>query len=114
MAEAKGVLPRSDDREVLYKNPQSCGYFIGARLDPAMDHARLEAWLGQIDQLVAGLVARLPAQQGQEKGARVAAVAVGFAPSFFLLNGSPRFSPAVDPPAAFRLSVPNPDRKSTR
>jgi Dyp-type peroxidase family len=108
MAQAKGVLPRSDDREVLYKNPQTCGYFIGAGLDPAIDRPRVEAWLGQIDQMVAGLVERLPAEHGQEKGAKVAAVAVGFAPTFFLLNGNPRFNPAVDPPAAFRVSVPSP------
>lgn len=108
MAQAKGVLPRRDDKEVLYKNPQTCGYFIGVRVDPAIDHARLEAWFGEIDRLVASLVERLPAEQGEKKGRKVAAVAVGFAPSFFLLNGSPRFSPAVEPPAAFRPSIPNP------
>lgn len=33
MAQAKGVLPtKGDDREVLYKNPRTCGYFIGVRL----------------------------------------------------------------------------------
>jgi len=32
MSQAKGVLPtRKEDREVLYANPRTCGYFIGVR-----------------------------------------------------------------------------------
>jgi Dyp-type peroxidase family len=107
MTQAKGVLPRGEDREVLYKNPQTCGYFIGVKLDQAIDRSRIEAWFAQVDRLVAQLVERLPATKGQEKGDKVAAVAVGLAPSFFTLNGAPRFSPAIEPPAAFRATVPS-------
>jgi len=107
MAQSKGVLPRGEDKDVLYKNPQTCGYFIGVKLDPVMDRARLEAWFGQVDALIAQLVDRLPPKQGQEKGDKVAAVAVGLAPSFFSLNGQPRFDPPIELPAGFRPSVPN-------
>jgi Dyp-type peroxidase family len=107
MAQAKGVLPRGEDREVLYKSPRTCGYFIGVRLDPALDRARLETWLARVDRLVAQLVERLPARKGQEKGDKVAAVAIGLGPSFFTLNGQPRFTPPIQPPGAFRASVPS-------
>jgi Dyp-type peroxidase family len=107
MAQAKGILPRRDDREVLYKNPRTCGYFIGITLDPTMDRARAETWLTRISELVDELVARLPAKEGEAKGEKVAAVAVGFAPSFFTLNGAPRFSPPIESPAAFTRPLPN-------
>jgi len=107
VTQAKGVLPRGEDREVLYKNPRTCGYFIGVKLDPAIDQPRLESWLGRVDSLIAQLVERLPAREGQEKGDKVAAVAVGLAPSFFTLNGAPRISPPVPLPAGFRTSIPN-------
>jgi Dyp-type peroxidase family len=107
MAQAKGVLPRGDDKDVLYKNPRTCGYFIGVKLDPALDRARLEVWLSRADAAIAGLVERLPRDGNQEKGDKVAAVAVGLAPSFFLRDGQPRFDPPVPPPAAFRAAIPN-------
>ncbi len=101
MAQAKGILPRGEDKEVLYKNPQMCGYFIAVRLDPAIDRERAEAWLAEVGGYVDALVERLPARPGQEKGDKVAAVAVGFAPSFFVRDGAPRFEPPLEPPAAF-------------
>lgn len=109
MAQAKGILPRSDDREVLYKNPRTCGYFIGVTLDPAMDRLRLEAWLQTVSPLVDQLVARLPAKEGQDKGEKVAAVAVGLAPSFFTVSGSPRFEGAIEPPVSFSASMALPN-----
>jgi hypothetical protein len=75
MAQAKGILPRRDDREVLYKNPQTCGYFVAVKLDPAIDRTRAEAWLGAVSGLVDELVERLPPERGEEKGRKVAAVA---------------------------------------
>lgn len=108
MAQAKGILPRRDDREVLYKNPQTCGYFVAVKLDPAIDRTRAEAWLGAVSGLVDELVERLPPERGEEKGRKVAAVAVGLAPSFFTTGGASRFNPPVEPPAAFATDVPLP------
>jgi hypothetical protein len=89
MAQAKGILPRRDDREVLYKNPQTCGYFVAVKLDPAIDRARVEAWLGAVSGLSDELVERLPPERGAEKGRKVATVAVGLAPGFFTTGGAP-------------------------
>jgi Dyp-type peroxidase family len=108
MAQAKGVLPRDDDREVLYKNPRTSGYFIAVKLDAAIDRARVEAWLGRVSELVDRLVARLPVRDGAEKGEKVAAVAIGLAPSFFVRDGAPRFPP-LEVPVWFRPDVPLPN-----
>lgn len=108
MAQAKGILPRSDDREVLYKNPRTSGYFIAVKLDPAIDRPRVEAWFGRVSELVDGLVARLPARWWRRKGEKIAAVAVGLAPSFFVLNGAQRFAP-LEPPVWFEPGVPLPN-----
>jgi Dyp-type peroxidase family len=108
MGQAKGVLPRGSDREVLYKNPRTCGYFIAAKLDPTIDRPRAEALFGRIDALVNALVERLPPEHGEEKGEKVAAVAVGLAPTFFTLNGTARFSPPLEPPAGFADAVTRP------
>ncbi len=101
MSQAKGILPRGADKDVLYKNPRTCGYFIAVKLDQAIDRARAEAWLGQVSALIDTLVARQPPTAGQEKGDKVAAVAVGLAPSFFVVNGALRFEPPLEPPVAF-------------
>lgn len=101
MAQAKGILPRQDDRDVLYKNPRTCGYFVAVKLDPTMDRPRTERWLTEVSQLIDELVARLSPVGSEKKGEKVAAVAVGLAPSFFTVNGAPRFNPAVEPPASF-------------
>jgi Dyp-type peroxidase family len=108
VAQAKGILPRRDDREVLYRNPMTIGYFVAVKLDPTMDRARAEAWLAQVGVLVDRLVDRLPAERGAAKGRKVAAVAVGLAPSFFVLNGAPRFA-ELQPPASFapEAGLPN-------
>jgi Dyp-type peroxidase family len=109
MAQAKGILPRRDDREVLYKNPQTCGYFVAVKLDPTIDRGRTEAWLGAVSGLVNELVERLPPERGEQKGRKVAAVAVGLAPSFFTTGGAPRFNPPVEPPTGFAPGVPFPN-----
>lgn len=85
MAQAKGVLPRREEREVLYKSPKTCGYFIGVKLDAGFDRPRAEAWLIAAGLLVDALVAR------DDHGEKVAAVAIGLGPSFFVLDGQPRF-----------------------
>jgi len=100
MAQAKGILPRREDREVLWKSPRACGYFIAVKLDPTIDRPRVEALLGKISALVDALVARA------ESGEKIAAVAVGLAPSFFIANGQPRFAD-LEPPAAFTKPLPS-------
>jgi Dyp-type peroxidase family len=99
VAQAKGILPRGDDKDVLYKSPRACGYFISVKLDPAIDRARTEAFLASLSALIDELVARLPAAQGQAKGEKIAAVAVGLSPSFFVRTAA--FDPPVRPPSAF-------------
>ncbi len=103
MAQAKGVLPtRAEDREVLYHNPQTCGCFVAAKLDPSLDRGRLRQWLVAVDGLVDALVARGPVSAGQDKGPKFAAVAVGLAPAFFVL---PDVAPPIEPPASFSPGV---------
>ena len=83
MAQAKGVLPnKADDREVLYKNPQTCGYFIELTLGQSTE-PELRAWLDSVDGAVDQLVAREAPEEDHPKGRKVASVATGFAPSFF-------------------------------
>lgn len=104
MVQAKGILPRGDDREVLYRNPRTCGYFIGVKLAAGIDRPAAEQWLAHVDSLVDALVMREDPETGEEKGTKVAAVAVGFAPSFFIQNGAPRWSPPLEPPAGFPVN----------
>jgi hypothetical protein len=56
VAQAKGILPRGNDKDVLYKSPKTCGYFVTVKLDPAIDRSRAEAWLAQVSALVDQLV----------------------------------------------------------
>src|SRR5439155_20991581 len=113
MAQAKGVLPRGEDKEVLCKNPMMCGYFIAVTIDAALDRAAAEAWLTRVQEQIDRLVERLPRKRGQEKGDKVAAVAVGFSRGFFTVGDQPRFEPPVEPPAGFAPdavdSLPNTD-----
>lgn len=84
MAQAKGVLPnKEDDREVLYKNPRTCGYFISIRMRPDVTLEQFQTWLSSLDQAVDALVARAEPTGGKEKGEKLASVAVGLAPTFF-------------------------------
>jgi Dyp-type peroxidase family len=99
LSQAKGVLPRDEDREILYRNPRTCGYFIGVQLDTAMDRPRAEAWTKRVSALVDELVARY-AEHGAD-GEKVAAVAVGLAPRFFTLAG-------IDAPASFQPEAEQP------
>lgn len=65
MVQAKGVLPRGDDREVLYRNPRTCGYFVGVKLSGGLDRAMAEQWLARVDALVDDLVVREDPKAGQ-------------------------------------------------
>jgi Dyp-type peroxidase family len=103
MTQAKGVIPRGEDKEVLYKNPEMCGYFIAVKLSPDLDRPGVETWLSSVDGLIARLVERLPAETGEERGQKVASVAVGFSSSFFALGN---LEPRPDPPASFRSAIP--------
>jgi Dyp-type peroxidase family len=107
MAQAKGVLPsKEDDRDVLYKNPKTCGYFIGVRLVSGLSAEQFHDWLGSLDTAVDALVLRAQPEQGQEKGRKLASVAVGFAATFFDkmdeagigLNRPSGFTPEAAPP----------------
>jgi len=107
VAQAKGILPRQrEETESLYGNPRMCGYFVGVTLRPDIDRAAAQQWFRKVSEHVDELVARLPPERDQEKGDRVAAVAVGLSPSFFLLDGQPRFDPAIELPAGFDPGTP--------
>jgi Dyp-type peroxidase family len=106
MAQAKGILPRGEDRDVLYNSPRACGYFVSVKLDPTIDRPRTEAFLKTLSGLIDELVQRLPAAAGHDKGEKVAAVAVGFAPAFF--SRAAGFNPAVKPPSAFDANANKP------
>jgi Dyp-type peroxidase family len=105
MTQAKGVLPKSaEDTISLFRNPKTGGYFVGVTLRADLDRAGVQAWLQTVTPLVDDLVARLPADRGQTEGEKVAAVAVGLAPTFFAVAGAPRFDPPVQVPAGFEPS----------
>ena len=89
MTQAKGVLPTGEDREVLYRNPRTNGYFIGVQLHPFGSLDELKSWLTQVDGAIDALVEK---ELVEGKPARLASVAVGFGPSFFAMAeqlGSP-------------------------
>lgn len=95
MAQAKGILPRYEAKEIL-KDPESCGYFYGLSLDIGLGRDQVEAFLTALSEHVDALVVR------DTNGDRVAAVAVGFAPTFFKkADGSPRFEPPLQQPVGF-------------
>lgn len=91
MTQAKGVLPtREEDREVLYRNPRTSGYFIGVRLAAAPTLEQMQQWLGRVSSAIDTLVARdvvstaKNVEPGEEpKGDKIAAIAIGLAPTFF-------------------------------
>lgn len=103
MSEAKGILPVGEDRPVL-TSPQTCGYFIGLRLQDGIDRQQAEAWLTAVDGMVGQLVE--PPADAEQAGAKVAAVAVGFGPAFF--ERASGFDPPLEPPAGFADGAPAP------
>jgi Dyp-type peroxidase family len=107
LAQAKGILPKArEETEALYRNPMMCGYWVGVRLRPDLDREDARRWFATVSPLVDQLVERLAPAPGQVEGDKVAAVAVGLAPSFFTLNGVPRFDPPVEPPAGVDSGTP--------
>jgi Dyp-type peroxidase family len=109
VAQAKGVLPnKEDDREVLYKNPRTCGYFIPIRVRPEVTPEQFQNWLSTLDQAVDALVARDKPKGDKAKGEKLASVAVGLAPTFFdrlvafgvELERPAGFTPEAAPPTA--------------
>ncbi|MDQ3690296.1 MAG: Dyp-type peroxidase [Chloroflexota bacterium] len=112
MAQAKGILPRRrEETESLYGNPRMCGYFIGVTLRSDLDRAAAQQWFQTVSGYVDELVERLPPEHGQAKGDKVAAVAVGLAPTFFVADGRPRFDRPIELPAGFdpdTADSPNP------
>lgn len=98
MRQARGVLPYRNDWVI--SKPEAEGLFVFITLRPDLDRAGALAWLGRID----GLIHELRSQENTSKE-RLATVATGFGPSFFTLNGRPRFDD-VDPPAGFGGPLP--------
>jgi deferrochelatase/peroxidase EfeB len=95
---ARGVVPHQPQDPVL-KAPYAHGGILFATLRPGLDIPSLEAWLTKIEAQIQTLRGSL-----NKEGNRVATVAVGFAPSFFIVpdTGTPRF-PEVLPPAGFTV-----------
>lgn len=107
MAQSKGVLPtKGDDREVLYKNPHTCGYFIAVRLRRDLTAEQVQGWLGWLDTAIDELVKRAEPEQGQAKGRKLASAACGFAPSFFDLLAN--LGIALERPAGFTAEAAPP------
>lgn len=107
MAQAKGVLPRREDREVLYANPQTSGYFVGIRLTSPASEQLIE-WLGTVDAAIDQLVARVPAFAPREsgKGDKIASVAVGLGVRFFdLLNAGASPERQIEVPVGLRAET---------
>ncbi|MFC7500912.1 Dyp-type peroxidase [Nocardioides sp. GCM10030258] len=104
MAQSKGVLPRREDREVLYANPETSAYFVGVRLaSPTSD--LLREWFGLVDIAVNNLVARVPAATPRKdgKGDKVASIAVGLSARVFdLLNAGITPDQQVEIPVGVR------------
>lgn len=98
MRQARGVLPRKNDWVI--SKPEAEGLFIFVALRPDLDRAGALAWLGQVDTLIH----ELRSQENKAKE-RLATVATGFGPSFFTLNGQPRFGDVLAP-AGFGEPLP--------
>lgn len=100
---ARGVVPHQPDDPVL-KAPYAHGAAIFVSLRPDLDRPSLEAWLSEVETHVQALRNAYDAD-----GNRLATVAVGFAPSFFMADsaGQRRF-PDVAPPVGFGQLPPMP------
>lgn len=102
MAQAKGVLPRREDREVLYASPETSAYFVGVRLASQTSDLLREGF-GLVDIAVNNLVARVPAAPPRKdgKGDKVASLAVGLSARVFdLLNAGITPDQQVESPSA--------------
>lgn len=106
MVQAKGVLPRDEDRAVLLRNPRACGYFVGVHLGAAMSRTAVIEWLCHVDAMVTELVVREAPVAADAKGEKTSTVAVGFAPAFFGLSADPAEPSEV--PASFSSDNPLP------
>jgi deferrochelatase/peroxidase EfeB len=107
MSQAKGILPRTrEETRSLYGNPTLTGYFVAVSLRDDLDRDGLRAWLQRVSGYVDQLVEREAPEAGQAKGEKLAAVAVGLAPSFFVVGDQLRFG--IEPPAAFDLADAEP------
>ncbi|PZS24621.1 MAG: hypothetical protein DLM58_24345 [Pseudonocardiales bacterium] len=96
MSQAKGVLPtRAEERDLLYKNPRACGYFIGVTLADGATLEQLSAWLKAVDRAIETLVAREPAEGGKGEGVRVARVAVGVGGRVFAILSAGNSAPEL-------------------
>ena len=99
--QAKGIIARGDDREVL-RDPSTSGYFIGVSLDASLDRSGVVASLAGLSRLIDELVARVDLPERLQS--KVAAVAIGLSRSFFEHPGVPG---SVEMPASFTREMPN-------
>ncbi len=79
MAHSKGVLP-----DPVIRDHRAEALLVFADLRADLDGAGVQAWLQRVSELITQLTRAV-------RGRRLASVAVGLGPSFFLSNGSPRF-----------------------
>ncbi len=98
MRQARGVLPRKNDWVI--SRPDAEGMFIFVSLRADIDRAGVLAWLGRVDALIQDLRAQV-----NKSKERLATVATGFGPSFFTVNGQPRFVGTLAP-AGFGAPLP--------
>ena len=56
MSQAKGVLPREQDRDVLYRNPRTNGYFVWVKLRSDLNRDGARAWFEALSDFVDALV----------------------------------------------------------
>lgn len=101
MRQAHDVLPRK--KSSVIKDPKAEGLFVFVTLRSDIDRVAAEALLGRVDAPIRAL-----RTVSDDRGHRVATVAVGFGPSFFGASGS-RFDPPLAAPAGFESlpSVPS-------
>lgn len=81
---AQGILP-----DPVIRDPRADATLVFARLDAGLDRDGVTSWLKEVTALVTDLTKPTPL-------GRVAAIACGFGPSFFLRTDGPRFGLTAD------------------
>lgn len=98
--QARGVIPHKQDKVI--KNPRAEALMVLVTLRPDLDAAGAAAWLDKVDAAVTKL------RQLNDDGDRVATVAAGLAPTFFMQPAGPRF-PNLPLPAGLQSTPAVPE-----